>query len=102
MAFSILVNIIASMASKSYLHSMFAMVEQLQIVFLLTLIKTFFPLRIMWFFRMMRVVLLEFNFTYIEFFTFDRTDFSDKQSNLALKLLGFEYAPGIVNILENL
>jgi hypothetical protein len=81
---------------------MFAMVEQLQIVFLLTLIKTFFPLRIMLFFRMMRVVLLEFNFTYIEFFTFDRNDFSDKQSNLALKLLGFEYAPGIVNIFENL
>jgi hypothetical protein len=74
----------------------------MQIIMLLTLIKTFFPIRVMWFFRMMRVVLFEFDFTKLNWVFFENTGYEYGQPNMALELLGFEYKSGLINIFVNL
>lgn len=87
---------------KSYLLSAYAMIEQMQILFLLALIKSFYPARVMWFFRMMRVLLFEFDFTKLNWVFFKQTGYEYEQTSLVLELFGFEYKSAILNIFENL
>jgi hypothetical protein len=102
MVVSIVLAIIAALLMKSYLLSTYAMIEQMQIIFLLALIKTFFPVRVMWFFKMMKVLLFGFNFTKLNWVFFENTGYEYEQTDSALELLGFEYKSGLINIFGNL
>jgi len=74
----------------------------MQIIFLLPLVSTLFPSKVMLFFRFTRFLLMEFNFTHLEDYTIVEYSDLEENENLALKLLGFRYRSGLINILENL
>lgn len=102
LALGVLLNLIAILITSTNYLSLYAMIEQMQLIFLLTLIRLYFPARIIWFFHIMRFLLLEFNFIYFEKLLFDAVDYSETQPNSMLEILGFEFKSGIVNIFENI
>ena len=99
--FCIIVNIVESIAMKFHSIGIYWMIEQIQIISLLSIIYNFYPVEIMQFFRMMRVLLMEFNFIGVENAVF-RNYKSDDQPVQNLQNLGFDYVSGPINIFDNI
>lgn len=95
-----MIAFVESLFIKSYSTGIFAMIEQMQIVFLISLISSWYPVTIMQFFRIMRFLLMEFNFIGLETVVFESYK-NDDQETLRFENLGFKYNSGVVNIFEN-
>ena len=80
----------------------YLMVEQIQILTLLTLIKSFFPIKLMWFFRLMSVFLMKFHFLGISNSIFGPVSEKYSQKIEVMDYLGFKSTQAFRNIADNL
>lgn len=93
---SIIIEAFYGMLTKSYSLGAYFTIEYVQMLMFLPVVGAYFSSEVLHYFRLMRHALLSYDFC--GFDTLVATSYSDSQRSSLMRLLGFEFNSGIINI----